>query len=250
MLGTDNRQKYLGELLLARGYPIIAPSEAECLICPIYPCPDVDILNQFSKVKLIFAGCISQTFFAAARSRGIICYDYLSDENFLNQNAIATAEATIAEAILRYPGNLTGSHCLVIGYGHCGKALVTMLKHFSCKITVCDNNEAARDSAATQVNAVISPGQLSFVLPQMSCIFNTAPALVLNKSLLSMISKDSCILDIASAPGGIDYSSMASLSCTAHLLPGLPGKYAPKASAEIMLELILHRIGDFYDIGK
>ena len=46
------------------------------------------------------------------------------------------------------------------------------------------------------------------------------------------------ILDMASAPGGVDYEACKELGISAALLPGLPGKYAPASSAEILAEKI------------
>ena len=49
---------------------------------------------------------------------------------------------------------------------------------------------------------------------------------------------DTLILDMASEPGGVDYKAAEELGITAVLLPGLPGKYAPASSAEILADKI------------
>ncbi|MFR5969905.1 MAG: hypothetical protein ACLUGF_02180 [Clostridium sp.] len=47
-----------------------------------------------------------------------------------------------------------------------------------------------------------------------------------------------CIIDIASRPGGTDFSYCQESSIFAKLCLGLPGIYAPKSSAGILMEVI------------
>ena len=47
------------------------------------------------------------------------------------------------------------------------------------------------------------------------------------------------IIDIASAPGGVDYEAAGALGIAAKLCLGLPGKYAPKTAGEILAEEIM-----------
>ena len=75
-------------------------------------------------------------------------------------------------------------------------------------------------------------------LQESDFIFNTIPAMVLPKALLGYVRRDALILDMASAPGGVDYEACKELGISAALLPGLPGKYAPASSAEILAEKI------------
>lgn len=254
VFGSDKRQKYLADLLTEKGCPVFyyenfkdfdRPAEQNAKICllpiPLGDCPDV-FISGLQHCHTLFAGCIPPAFEKKAEECKIVCHDYMRDEKLIWQNTIATAEGAIAEAMIRFPGNLTRSRCLVIGYGHCGQTLVAMLNRFLCHITVCDSSESTRSHAAIHAEQCIAPEQLAEVLPNVSCIFNTAPTLVLSEELLKLISEDTLILDLASAPGGVDYEKAAALNRQAFLLPGLPGKYAPRASAEIMLDFILRHI--------
>jgi dipicolinate synthase subunit A len=63
-------------------------------------------------------------------------------------------------------------------------------------------------------------------------IFNTAPALVLGEALLEGAAPEATIIDIAAAPGGVDFEAAKQLGLCAKLCPGLPGKYAPRAAGE------------------
>jgi len=52
------------------------------------------------------------------------------------------------------------------------------------------------------------------------------------------------IIDIASAPGGCDYTYCKKKGIHAKLCPGLPGQYAPKTSGEILAKAIAIEIGN------
>ena len=53
--------------------------------------------------------------------------------------------------------------------------------------------------------------------------------------MLFRSSEDVVIIDIASAPGGIDYEYALNHGINAKLCLGLPGKVAPRASADILV---------------
>ena len=69
---------------------------------------------------------------------------------------------------------------------------------------------------------------------QYDHIFNTVPKQILKEDILRKISKESCIIDIASYPGGTNHQMAEKLGICAKLCPSLPGIYSPKSSG-IML---------------
>lgn len=70
-------------------------------------------------------------------------------------------------------------------------------------------------------------------------IFNTIPAPVIREAEIRLMRPDVTIIDIASAPGGVDFTACKSREINARLCPGLPGAYAPKAAAEILLKAVM-----------
>jgi dipicolinate synthase subunit A len=69
-------------------------------------------------------------------------------------------------------------------------------------------------------------------------IFNTVPALVLTRSLLSAMRRSAVVIDLASSPGGIDYQAAQELGVNAILAPGLPGLVAPRTAGEILASVV------------
>ncbi|MGE5403658.1 MAG: dipicolinic acid synthetase subunit A, partial [Candidatus Saccharibacteria bacterium] len=75
-------------------------------------------------------------------------------------------------------------------------------------------------------------------LAGLDVIFNTAPTMVLNDQVLSRMSPDTLIIDLASQPGGTDFENANRYGIKAILAPGLPGKVAPKMAGRILAEVI------------
>ena len=63
--------------------------------------------------------------------------------------------------------------------------------------------------------------------------------MVLNKTVLEHANPETIIIDIASCPGGVDQEAVEKLGIQSALCLGLPGKYAPKTSADILTEALL-----------
>lgn len=187
----------------------------------------------------MFAGNIPSNVVDVCSQKNVTCYDLMKMNQVALDNAVATAEGTVAEAIMLSAQNIAGHHCIILGYGRCAKELAKTIHGLSGLVTI-----TARK--ATQLNEAVSDGyqtiplsQMSTVLPQQDFIFNTIPARVLNEKEIQLIHKDAVIIDIASAPGGTDFAACESHGIPARLALGLPGKYSPKTSAEILYRAII-----------
>ena len=71
-------------------------------------------------------------------------------------------------------------------------------------------------------------------LCKMDLIFNTVPFQILDKSTLILLNRNTLIIDLASAPGGVDYDIAKKLGIKAILASALPGKVAPNTAAEYL----------------
>lgn len=188
--------------------------------------------------QMLFGGVISEDFAKKCEENKIYCYDFMKDEAFVIFNTIATAEGTVLEALKNQKTNLHGSSGLVLGYGRCGKVLAEKLKGMDQRVTVCGRNLNSLAQADAFGLTTLSWDDLEKQIGNYEYIYNTVPAVVLGKDLLLKIRKDALILDIASAPGGVDYAFAKEIGINALHLPGLPGKYAPKISAKAMVEYV------------
>ena len=73
-------------------------------------------------------------------------------------------------------------------------------------------------------------------------IINTVPVLILNKKRLELLNKNTLLIDVASAPGGIDFEVARQLNIKTIWALGIPGKIAPISSAEYIKETIYNII--------
>lgn len=183
---------------------------------------------------ILIGGNIPAPLIQHCNSRNIITYDLMKDEKVAILNAVATAEGTIMEAIRSSSINLHGSRCLVLGYGRCAKILAQKLKALDAAVTVAARNPEALAYAYAAGFDTIPVQTVRSVLASFQFVFNTIPAFILDKSCLELIDREAVIIDISSAPGGLDFDYARALGLNASLAPGLPGKVAPKASSDIL----------------
>lgn len=166
-------------------------------------------------------------------------------------NAIATAEGAIMEAIKMQPINLHQSRILILGYGRCGKILASKLKGLDANVTICARNPTQRSFAKALGLEIIDFPDLKRRISQYDYIFNTVPQIILKEELLRKIARDSCIIDIASAPGGVDHVVAQSLGICTKLCPSLPGIYSPKSSGIMLAKKVLEVKGELeHEIRK
>ena len=67
-------------------------------------------------------------------------------------------------------------------------------------------------------------------------VINTAPAMVIPS--MEALKKSCLLLELASAPGGIDRERAEQLGLRCIAAPGLPGRYAPISAAGLIHEAI------------
>lgn len=269
VIGGDRRQAYLAQILQKEGYEVRtyavncvhgensvsleeALKDAAIIAAPVPFLKDGEVFSEEKKEDLslagilkyapvgcqIFAGEIPVSFLKKAQQKEVVCMDYLKDYNIVMQNTIAVAEGTLAEAMKRSDRNLYKSNCIVLGYGRCGSTLVSYLKRMGCHVIVYEKEEALKARAILVADEIVDNGKFPLSLERADYIFNTIPTMVLPKALLEYVPKDTLILDLSSSPGGVDFERAKEKGIQAVLLPGLPGKYAPKSSAEILGEMI------------
>lgn len=186
----------------------------------------------------LFGGVLPDAFRKRCQEHGVECHDFMKDEALTVFNAVATAEGAILEALQHQKTNICGSRSLVLGYGRCGRVLADRLAGLKAEVTVCCRNPVARTMAETMGFDTLAPENLPEKIGTFEYIYNTVPAGMLPGELLKKMSRQALIIDIASAPGGVDYEAAGQFHIQARLCPGLPGKYAPKTSGEALARYV------------
>ena len=156
------------------------------------------------------------------------------DEGFLNENGRISAEGALVLASSR--GRcLFGKRCLVMGYGHMGRALCEMLMGLGAVISVAGRRGGSLQRA---IDAGLDAWDFNAwrqVLPAVDWIFNTIPSPVLGGRELALL-KGSCrLMELASAPYGIDRAKAEALGMELYMEASIPGRLYPLSAAEAML---------------
>lgn len=214
------------------GITVNAPFSKE----PIYL---ADIFETARPEQYIFCGNLNHKQKEIARDRGLKIIDYFEREEFSIMNAIPTVEGAIAIAMQNTKYTLFGSRCLVSGFGRIGKILARQLKHLGAEVHVTARKFS--DLAWIKAEGFIPEhsNTLAQIVAGYNIIFNTVPALIFDEEVLSKIDSDTLIIDLASAPGGVDFSAAKNFSIETIQALSLPGKVAPKTAAKIIFDTIL-----------
>src|SRR5699024_7116604 len=163
----------------------------------------------------------------------------LKQEKFITANSIATAEAAAAIAILQFPDNLQGCQCLITGYGHCAKALAQCLDSLHAVVTIAARSPYARKEAMQNGFHAIDLLDLKPRLASFSILFNTIPFPVFSKEMVMECHSSTLYLELASTPGGLADISYAKEKLSVVSCPGLPGRFAPFASAKAIFNCLI-----------
>lgn len=223
--------------------PLPATRDGRCLNTPLSNL-EVPLDGDFARLFLdsrVFGGMLPKLTATSPLWRGIDCGDYYSREELVVGNAYLTAEGAIGLAIQEYAGGLGGSQCLVTGFGRIGKALCAMLKGIGAQVS-CSARRAS-DLTAIRATGCRALGYNELARP-FDIIFNTVPARVLEAPVLEEQRADTLIIELASAPGGIDLETAGSLGLRVLAAPSLPGRMSPKASGELIKETVYNMLGE------
>lgn len=200
--GTDVRFLPLRKLLLADGHEITDPASADMVISPPWD--------------------------PSAR--------YARREEY--QIAIARLTAEGAVALLRPETGLSGAHVLLLGYGRIARLLARELQKAGALVTAAARSGEQRAWAEAEGIEALPLDALSGALDRFDVIIGTIPAPVLTEPLLALVRKDALLLELASAPGGIDAAAAHERGLRYIRAPGLPAKYAPERAAVILRDAV------------
>lgn len=270
VIGGDERMKYLAQSIAADGYPVCVcgleklgtcRGAAECdlpqlaakssvILLPLPATKDGLFLNapyaeneirldddfaRFFLHKTVCGGMLQRLTASSSLWREIEPEDYYRREELAVGNAIPTAEGAVGIAIREYPGTINGAKCLITGFGRIGKNLAIILRGMGAEV-FC----AARKKAdLMQMRAFgVQPLTYREISRRFDLIFNTVPAKVLTSPVLMQQTRDTLIIELASAPGGTDLKRAEELHLHVIDAPSLPGRVAPKTAAEYIKEAV------------
>lgn len=271
IIGGDKRQKYLKSYLESQGCEVYSyglfdwdddTEKLKSVILPdsiiVLPLPaarnDKTINMPFSKKEtsierlisflgkdnIVFGGIIKGELLSRLRETEIPFVDYY-DKVFIEKNAVLTAFGALKILLEHIDFALPLGNFAITGYGRVARETASMLTALSCSVTVFARNSSQREDASIKGCDALPLSELSECADQFDIIINTVPARIIGTDALSKMRKDCKIIELASAPYGVDFDVARKYGIDVIKAFGLPGKYTPKTAGEIIGKRILQR---------
>jgi dipicolinate synthase subunit A len=198
-----------------------------------------EIVEKIEKGMVIAGGKMTDKFLRRIEEKGAIPFDYYKSERFAIHNAIPTAEGALSIAMNELKTTINGSKCAVLGYGRIGKILARTLKRLDADVTVYARKDEVLAWAEADGCKTHKLVELPEKINESAVVFNTIPSTVLTKDVLDNISEETVIIDLASAPGGVDVEYANLIGRKVIFALSLPGKVAPITAGKIIADTVL-----------
>ena len=275
VLGGDARQRSLARLLEADGHTVRcfalgaetdcasaadAADGADCVLLPTPVCAGTGVLNTplsetacsldevlsgLSPAQLLLGGRVDADTSQTAARHGLSVTDCMLREELAVGNAAATAEGAVELLLRESPRTLWRSRVLVLGFGRIGRLLCSRLVPFGARVSAAARRKSERvwiEAMGCEALDVDAPEGLE----RFELLVNTVPSCVLPETQLRRVRKDALLLELASAPGGIDRAAAEKLGLRVLCAPGLPGKTAPQTAAELLRSCIYNIVEEHH----
>ena len=164
--------------------------------------------------------------------------DLTRSEAFLRRNAELTAEGAIFAAMRALERALADCACLVVGWGRIGRALTERLVALGARVTVASRSQRGMRLAYARGAQAVETAAIERALPGKQVVFSTPPFPVLDAHALAAADADACVIDLASAPYGVDIEAALRLGLRAWREPGVPGRYCPESAAMVLADAV------------
>lgn len=183
---------------------------------------------------LVATGSLPPDLKARAAAGGYRILEYAENDEIAILNSIPTAEGALQLAMEGLPITIHGSRTIVLGLGRVGLTVARLFKAVGAEVWVAADRAALRARAVELGCRALILADLPRIIGEADLIINTIPAPVLPERLVAMTKPSVYIIDLASAPGGVDFQAAGALARRAVLALGLPGKVAPESAGRIL----------------
>ena len=196
-----------------------------------------DLKNELNN-KTFIAGGIPKDFY----DEKIKNVDLLQIDELTILNAIPTVEGAIKIAIEEREKTIHESNVLICGFGRIGKILCNRFKALGANVYCAARKDTDLAWIREKRYFPLRYVELCDYAPKFNIVINTVPTIIIKEKELDCLNKDVLIIDVASAPGGIDkeYAEKKKIKVITAL--GIPGKEMPKTAASYIKKIIDEKI--------
>ena len=208
------------------GIHIFAPESREPIVIS-------DVLASVSENALLFAGGAN-----GITDRRLT--DYAKRDDFALLNAVPTAEGALMLALQNGKTTVCGMSVAVIGFGRVASAVAKLFLAVGAEITVFARKEQARTEAHILGYTAKPISALAECADAYTLLINTVPSKIFDKDCLMRVRKEALLMELASAPFGLDFEEAEALGVRTLLASGLPGKYFPETAGSAVADTVLN----------
>ncbi len=198
----------------------------------------INSLIQNLEGKVLIAGNVSQEITNLFEDNNVKLIDVMKNEELVILNTIATAEGAIKEAISNTDIILHKSNVLILGFGRVAKTLAIKFSGINVNVTCSARKKQDLAWIKTYGYDCLNINNLGKELNKFDIIINTVPYMILTANELQYVRKDCLLMDVSSKPGGMDENYIRQKGLHMIWALALPGKVAPKTSAEFIKNTI------------
>ncbi len=196
-----------------------------------------DLIKQ-NKGKIFITGSIKDNIKKELDEKYLEVIDIMKRDDLAILNTIATAEGTIEVAIKNTDKILQGSKVLILGFGRVGKIVANKFSKLSAIVTCA----ARKVSDLAWIKAYgynsLNINDMLYDLKDFDIIINTVPQTILKEKELKHVNSEALLIDLASAPGGIDGKAAVNMGLNFIWALALPGRIAPTSSAKFIKDTV------------
>ena len=232
--------------------PLPATADGISLNCPSIKSSERISLDEIIGIldtdSILCGGRIPQNIMVNAQAKGIAVYDYFNEERLQIKNAYITAEAALSIAMNSLEKCIRNARLVITGTGRIARLLADLLVRIGADVTVVARNFdslAYFELMGCNIRQIKEGTLWSKEFRHgYDIIFNTVPSWLFDRSFLENADKKLLIIELASAPGGVDICAARELSSNVLWASSLPGKYAPQSAGMLIAECIAEKLGN------
>lgn len=245
----DRRMVILADMIRSAGGKVFILGEESyveqkkpvyCL--PPFACLDEKIAVAMLNDSIVFCRLAYEDAKRIVNTKGVQIFTYDTDEILVMQNAFLTAEGTLAYLISNTDCTIRNLKVLVLGLGRVGKSLLTILKDNYVRVSVASQPLSEQALGYIMAEESYCLDNLKNYIDKFDVIINSIPKLIIQGEELKKTRKGALIIDLASSPGGVDYTLAKAMGINAVHYPGVPGKTAPYTAAEYIRDSIMRKL--------
>ncbi|HBK67936.1 MAG TPA: dipicolinate synthase subunit DpsA [Firmicutes bacterium] len=195
---------------------------------------DQQFLELLEEKALIVTGSIPLYLKQQATQLGVRVFEYAERDEIAIPNAIPTAEGAIQLMMENTAFTVNGSCCLLLGFGRVAQALAARLLAWGAVVLIAARSPEQLAKADSWGCTSLFLSRVAEEVSKADLVFNTIPAKMVTEEIVSRMKPGTLIIDLASAPGGVDFQAAEKYKITAILALGLPGKVAPLTAGNIL----------------